>query len=130
MFKNMGKKIKVLAQVMMWICFAIWCIAGLIMIANGVMMLEWGARGIVMIIVGVAFIGLGFLVSWIGSFITYGFGQMVDNSDKLVKILEQYTGVSADPQPQYAQPQYPQPQYAQPEYTPYTQPENYQSNNQ
>ena len=124
MFKNMGKKIKVLAQVMMWIGFSLWCIAGLVMIANGVMMLEWGPQGIVMIVVGLIMIGLGFLFSWIGSFITYGFGQIIDNTDKLVALVEHQTGVTADsimnPQPQY--PQYAQPQY-QPEYTAYN-PEN------
>ncbi len=126
MFKNMGKKIKVLAQVLMWLSFAVWCIFGLIMIANGVMMLEWGPRGIVMIVVGLIMIGLGFLFSWIGSFITYGFGQIIDNTDKLVALMEHQTGVTADsimrPQPQYQQPQYGQPQY-QPEYTAYA-PEN------
>lgn len=126
MFKNMGKKIKVLAQVLMWIGFAMWCIAGLVMIANGVMMLEWGPRGIVMIVVGLIMIGLGFLFSWIGSFITYGFGQIIDNTDKLVALMEHQTGVTADsimrPQPKYQQPQYGQPQY-QPEYTAYA-PEN------
>ena len=119
MFKNMGKKIKVLAQVMMWIGFSLWCIAGLVMIANGVMRLEWGPQGIVMIVVGLIMIGLGFLFSWIGSFITYGFGQIIDNTDKLVALVEHQTGVTADsimnPQPQY--PQYGQP-YAQPQYQP------------
>ena len=122
MFKNMGKKIKVLAQVMMWIGFALWCIFGLLMIGNGVRFLEWGPQGIVMIVGGILMIGLGFLFSWIGSFIIDGFGQIVDNTDKLVALVEHQTGVTADsimkPQPQYGQPQY------QPEYTAYT-PENY-----
>ena len=138
MFKNMGKKIKTLAQVMMWIGVAIWSIGGLVMIVNGLDVIDRRSdEGMAMIFGGLLVAGLGFLFSWIGSFLLYGFGQLVDNSDKTVRILQEHTGISGDPapvyaaytQPQYGQPQYGQPQYAQPEaqpqYTTYTtQPEN------
>ncbi len=131
MFKNMGKKIKVLSIVMMWVGFAMWCISGLFLIGSGVMMLDYGIGGVVSIIGGLIVIALGFLFSWIGSFISYGFGQIVDNTDKLVRILEKHTGVDGEPEiiiPQVQfQPQ-PQPQpQAQPVQYQYNQPENQQN---
>ena len=110
---------------MMWVGFAVWCLFGLIMIAGGVATIQYGPEGLVMIVSGLIMIGIGFLVSWIGSFLTYGFGQIVDNTDKMVALLEKQTGVTADSllRPQYTV----QPDYAQPQYTPYVPTENYQN---
>ncbi len=40
------------------------------------------------IVTGLLTIVIGSLMSWLGSFMTYGFGQLVDNSDKLVTHME------------------------------------------
>ena len=44
--------------------------------------------GLGAVVVGILTILLGVLISWIGSFVLYGFGQLVDNSDKLVEKAE------------------------------------------
>lgn len=72
MFDNIGKKIKTLAQVVCWIGIIASVIAGLAALA-------------VSILSGLLIMGLGSLASWIGSFLTYGFGQLIENSDILVK---------------------------------------------
>lgn len=74
MFENIGGKIKAVAQVVCWLGIIVSVICGIIMITQGG---------------GTSFIGflimiLGSLFSWIGSFMTYGFGQLIQNTDKLV----------------------------------------------
>jgi hypothetical protein len=80
MFRNIGRKIKTLALVLFWISLASGVIASLIggivcFIDGGVAMIF---AGIGIIIFGAAF---SFLVSWIGSFFMYGFGQLIDDTE-------------------------------------------------
>ena len=74
MYKGIGGKIKTLAGV-------ITCIGILLSIVSGVVLMTKGY-----VLVGVLVMLVGFLFSWISTFILYGFGQMVENSDKLVAI--------------------------------------------
>ena len=75
MFNNIGGKIKVVAMTLCIIGIVFSVIAGFaLIIADESTMLS----GILLIIVGP-------IASWIGSFMTYGFGQLVENSDILVR---------------------------------------------
>ena len=74
MFKNIGGKIKNLAV-------AITCIGIILSIVVGGVIISEGEST-----VGLLVMLVGFLASWISTFILYGFGQMVENSDKLVAI--------------------------------------------
>ena len=74
MFDNIGGKIKKLAKIICWIGIVLSVIIGVAGIANGTS--EGIANGIVVIIVGC-------LSSWIGSFFTYGFGQLIENTDAI-----------------------------------------------
>ena len=77
-FEHIGGKIKILAKVICWIGIISSVIGGAVMMLNGLAFENseevWG--GILVIVVGV-------LVSWIGSFRLYGFGQLVENTDIL-----------------------------------------------
>ena len=44
---------------------------------------------ILAIVSGVLYAALGALISWIGTFVLYGLGQLVDNTDKLVAAQQQ-----------------------------------------
>ena len=70
MFENIGGKIKTLAKVVCWIGIVASVILGLL------------SRNA---ITALLFIGIGSLGSWIGSFMTYGLGQLIENTDILVK---------------------------------------------
>ena len=72
MFDNIGSKIKTLAKVVCWIGIIGSIIAGIAMIAT---------MGSVGVLSGLLTIVLGALLSWAGSFVLYGFGKMVENSD-------------------------------------------------
>jgi Na+-transporting methylmalonyl-CoA/oxaloacetate decarboxylase gamma subunit len=42
---------------------------------------------VALIVVGVGVILIGFLICWVSVFVLYGFGQLVENSDKIEKRL-------------------------------------------
>ena len=74
MFDNIGSKIKTLAKVICWIGILISVISGIVVIAST------GSTGVP---VGILVIVLGALLSWIGSFVLYGFGQLIENSEEI-----------------------------------------------
>ena len=84
MFGNMGNKIKALARVVAWIGIIFSCLGGLSLIIQG---MDYEISGL--ILGGFLIAGIGSLLSWISSFALYGFGQIVDNTDKLVNIAEE-----------------------------------------
>ena len=75
-FDNIGGKIKILAKVTCWIGSISSVIGGVIMMLNG--LAYENTRGI---LGGIMIAVLGDLVSWVGSFRLYGFGQLIENSD-------------------------------------------------
>lgn len=76
MFKNIGSKIKALAEVTCWAGIIISLIVGIIMLSSGGGM----ARGI-----GLAVIIVGCLGSWIGSCFTYGFGELIEKTTEIAE---------------------------------------------
>jgi len=74
MFDNIGGKIKMVAKVSCWIGIIASVILGIIFLAESDNEL-----------IGLLFIILGPLCFWLGSFITYGFGELIENSAKLVE---------------------------------------------
>ena len=74
MFSNIGGKIKSLAQIVCWMGIICSVVSGIILIDTDD---DLAFLGFVIIIIGS-------LLSWVSSFVLYGFGQLVENSDKLV----------------------------------------------
>jgi len=77
MFNNIGGKIKALAKLVCWIGIVCSVIAGMIMIANAVYVSA--------LVLAIIFVLVGSLISWISSFTLYGFGQLIENTDRLVQ---------------------------------------------
>lgn len=84
MFENIGGKIKTLAKVVCWIGIIVSCIYGLLIMAKN--------EGL--ILAGLIIIIIGILCSWVGSFTLYGFGQLIENSDKIANSLNPSTSAS------------------------------------
>ena len=80
MFDKIGQKIKILAKLFCWFNIIINIIAAVILFieADNIPSL----RGI-FITAGLIALIAGPLFSWISSFVLYGFGQLVENSDTL-----------------------------------------------
>ena len=90
MFRNIGKKIKVLAKVLCWIGIVFSAIMGILIMVIGPTALETAvpngsAFGGLAIVSGLLVIIFGALFSWIGSFVLYGYGQLIDNSERIGK---------------------------------------------
>jgi len=86
MFDNIGGKIKKLSKIFCWIGIIADIFVGFYLIALG----EGKISGInaIFIIVGWIIIILGPIISWISSFFMYGFGQLIENSDMLIKKMD------------------------------------------
>lgn len=90
MYSNIGKKIQRLAAV----CAIIGIVASIIGGAVLIKMSDGGYyRGVdeTLLTIGIAVIILGSLLSWVLSFVLYGFGRLVENSDIIAR---QYRGKS------------------------------------
>lgn len=78
MFENMGKKIKALAKTTCRIGIIISFIVGVILLSNG--------NGVALIV-----IVIGALGSWIGSFFTYGFGELIEKATETAENTKFFT---------------------------------------
>lgn len=78
MFKNIGSKIKMLAKVTCWVGVIGSVLGGFVTFINAMD----GEDSLIPI--ALAMLIAGPILSWVGSFITYGFGQLIENTDKLV----------------------------------------------
>ena len=115
MFRNIGKKIKGLASVLFWIQAVLYILTGIgviiFAIAGGGK--SFGMSGGIFIVLGVIagllIAGLGILFAWIGQFMLYGFGELIDktaenekNTAELLKKMESKPAAPAYAAPAYA----------------------------
>lgn len=83
MFSNIGGKIKIFVVV----CFVFGCIGAVITAISFWAQMDKG--GALMFLYGLLAGGGVFLISWIGSFVLYAYGQMVENTDYMTYYLEE-----------------------------------------
>ncbi len=76
MFDNIGRKIKNLAFVFCIIGIVFSMVAGVSLFAE-----EEGLRGAIYILAGIT-------ISWIGNFLLYGFGELIENTSRIRYLLE------------------------------------------
>lgn len=82
MFNKIGGKIKTLAEIISIIGILVSAFAGLYYILIGISDKETD-----LIVLGAIIAIIGPLSSWVGSFLLYGFGQLIENSDIIAKSL-------------------------------------------
>ena len=90
MFNNIGGKIKVLAKILCGVGIALSIIAGVIMMVSGNVTVNYNAYNsysapapVNGVVAGLITIVVGSLLSWVGSFFAYGFGQLIENTDRI-----------------------------------------------
>lgn len=81
MFTNIGGKIKTLAKVICWVGIVASVISGIFSIIAGIASAENST--FITLAAGILTMVMGSLGAWIGSFITYGFGEIVDNVKRI-----------------------------------------------
>lgn len=88
MFSNIGEKIKKLSKIVCWIGMIGCVIVGIIMLLLTDEREFWDRKD-ELIISGIVWIVVGPLASWIGSFLLYGFGELISSQKNSEKYLEQ-----------------------------------------
>ena len=83
MFDNIGKKIKGFAKLVCWIGIIASCIVGLVLLIVGANMYA----GEMFILMGLCVAAIGSLLSWLGSFMTYGFGELIDKTAGIYMLM-------------------------------------------
>lgn len=91
MFSNIGGKIKGLAMFFCWVGIITCVIIGIIMFVQAGD--AYRAEKTILIITGLAIILIGSLLSWIGSFLLYGFGELVENSSSINQRLSELSTI-------------------------------------
>lgn len=76
MYGNIAGKIKTLAQVVAWLGIIGSVVTWLVLVARDEDLL---AAGLIIAVIGA-------LISWVSSFVLYGYGQLIENTDKLVEL--------------------------------------------
>lgn len=85
MFNNIGSKIKKLTMILFIISTIIYLILS---ITLAVAIFD----GVAAFFMFILFFAIGFLLSWIGSFFMYAYGELVDNSSKILEAVESKKG--------------------------------------
>lgn len=84
MFSNIGNKIRILAKVICIIGMVFAALSGLALIIVGItMVVQRIPAGAILIFGGFIFAGFGALFAWIGSFVLYGYGQLIHSVQNL-----------------------------------------------
>ncbi len=90
MFKNIGMKIKGLAKFIFWVLTILSVIGGLIIIIQAFGSSAANSQDkIVGILIGVGVIIVGIIVAWLQNFLLYGFGELVDSNQRILRCLEE-----------------------------------------
>lgn len=76
MFDNIGNKIKGVSKFFCWLGIICSILLGILLVTAGINM----PNGRVTIVIGIVIMIVGSFMSWVGSLITYGIGEMVQNS--------------------------------------------------
>ena len=80
MFNNIGNKIKGFATFLTIIGIIASIIVGIILIISGASLYYGGGT---LILAGILAMVVGSLISWISSFVLYGFGQLIDSTERI-----------------------------------------------
>ena len=89
MFENIGGKIKGLAKFIFWVISIISIIGGGVIIFTGLANSDSDSSSkIASIVIGILSAVGGVLLAWIQNFLLYGFGELVDSNQKILRIME------------------------------------------
>lgn len=90
MFKNIGAKIKGLAKFIFWVMTILAAIGGIFIIIQGLGNSRAGSsEKIYSVLIGIGVIVFGIIFAWLQNFLLYGFGELVDSNQKILRELEQ-----------------------------------------
>lgn len=86
MFNNIGSKIKTLAKVLFWISVIGSMIGAFGVIAFAAM--SGSDEILIAIIIGIVIVVVGIIFAWLSNFMLYGYGELIDTNQKMLRILQ------------------------------------------
>ena len=92
MYENIGGKIKTLAKVICWIEIIACVVGGIVLCCIGSQSYDS------VVLSGVALMLLGPLFSWVGSFLLYGYGDMISRVQSIEEKLNGSDGSNREPE--------------------------------
>ena len=85
MFKNIGRKIKGFAKFLFWLTIIGFSIAALVVI---VFTVNDRNSALIGILVAIGLIVAGIILGWLQNFLLYGYGELIDSTQKILEELE------------------------------------------
>lgn len=86
MYNNIGNKIKGLAIAAALIGTLVSVIVGLLYLSNGIRLSEYSEEaGVAMVMTGFGVMLIGGLLSWLSTLTLYGFGHLIENTDRILE---------------------------------------------
>ena len=79
MFDNIGSKLKTLAKVLCWIGIVLSVVAAIVMFTAA----SYSNSGESYVVMGLITLIVGPLLSWVNSFVLYGFGELIDKTSSI-----------------------------------------------
>ena len=93
MFENIGGKIKGLAKIICWLGIIICVITGIVLFSQAGDTYNRSAKT-TLIVTGLLIMVGGSVLSWVSSFVLYGFGELVENSSTIATNMNSKQTVS------------------------------------
>ncbi len=94
MYENIGGKIKTLAKVICWVEIIACVVGGIVLCCIG----ADSRGGEILVLSGVALMILGPLFSWVGSFLLYGYGDLISRVQSIEGKLNGSDGSNGEPE--------------------------------
>ncbi len=111
MFSNIGAKIKGLAKFIFWVICIISIIAGIVTIIQAMAnSYSNSSSKIYAIIAGFLIAVGGTILAWLQNFLLYGFGELIDSNQKILRIMEERNMDRIVSEKSYSEPVYREPQ--------------------
>lgn len=89
MFANIGKKIKLTAKIVCWVTMLVSFIGGIALLIHGCNEGNrgWGsdAEAAMLVAIGLIISIVAPFLCWIGSFMMYGFGELIDKATEIAE---------------------------------------------
>ena len=104
MFNRPGSKIKGLAKVLFVLQIIAFSLGGVYLIFMGAQTSRYSSEGGLLILAGVAAIGVGILIAWLSVLFIYAYGSMVDDVESIrtAMIHQAYSAPSYPSAPAYS----------------------------
>lgn len=96
MFNNIGSKIKALAKVICWLGIIASAVGGIAYIISMSRLYNQSMMAVIIVfLAGLIIAAVGALVSWLSTFILYGFGELIEKVSSIEENIPQIESIAS-----------------------------------